>query len=163
MTHATNHPGRQVRVLVPLTLLIVGTALGACTGGGPAPAARTTPSASSGAAAPAKVGATSATVATFSGDGGAPQDTGPFTVHGGAVRFVYSVQPNDVGPVPFLWSMFNQGAPINPASPRARDSCASCDGQQTDELGVVPPGSYYLHVITSRPWTLTVVEAAAGG
>lgn len=97
-------------------------------------------------------------VATFHGDGGGPYDTAAFTVHGRRIHFVYTVQPNDVGPVPFLWSMYPQGSPVDPAHPRAGDSCASCDGQQDDELGVVPAGGYYLHVITSRPWTLTVRE-----
>ena len=97
-------------------------------------------------------------MATFHGDGGKAEDTAAFTVHGGKVRFLYTVQPNDVGPVPFLWSMYDQGTPVKPASPRAGNSCASCDGEQTNDLGTVPAGSYYLHVITSRPWKLTVLE-----
>jgi hypothetical protein len=101
---------------------------------------------------------TGTTVATFHGDGGDPYDTAAFTVHGRRIHFVYTVQPNDVGPVPFLWSMYRQGEPVDPAHPRASDSCASCDGRQDNDLGVVPAGSYHLHVITSRSWTLTVLE-----
>jgi hypothetical protein len=41
-------------------------------------------------------------VATFNGTGDMPQNTEPFTVHGGKVRFRFTVKPNDVGPVPFL-------------------------------------------------------------
>jgi hypothetical protein len=96
-------------------------------------------------------------VATFNGTGDTPQNTQPFTVHGGKVRFRFTVKPNDVGPVPFLSQMFPEGAPVSPNELR-RTSCASCDGQQVDELGSVRSGRYYLHVITSRPWTLTVEE-----
>jgi hypothetical protein len=39
------------------------------------------------------------------------------------------------------------------------NSCGSCDGQQTNDLGHVPEGTYYLLVITSRPWVLTVEES----
>ena len=83
--------------------------------------------------------------------------TAPFTVHGGKVRFRFTVKPNDSGPVPFLSQIFPEGAPVSPNELR-RTSCASCDGEQTDNLGAVRSGSYYLHVITSRPWTLTVEE-----
>jgi hypothetical protein len=96
-------------------------------------------------------------VVTFKGEGGAPQDTAPFTIRGEKVRFLFTVQPNSSGPVPFLSQMFPEGAPVSPNELR-RTSCASCDGQQTDDLGNVRPGSYYLHVITSRPWTLTMQE-----
>jgi hypothetical protein len=96
-------------------------------------------------------------VATFNGTGDRPQNTEPFTVHGGNVRFRFTVKPNDVGPVPFLSQMFPEGAPVSPNELR-RTSCASCDGQQVDDLGSVRAGTYYLHVITSRPWTLTVEE-----
>jgi hypothetical protein len=34
-----------------------------------------------------------------------------------------------------------------------------CKGKQTDDLGNVRAAGYYLHVITSRPWTLIVEEA----
>ena len=97
------------------------------------------------------------TVATFNGQGGKPQDTSPFTTHGGKVRFLFTVQPNSSGPVPFLSQMFPKDAPVS-ANELRRTSCVSCDGPQTDDLGNVRAGSYYLHVITSRPWTLTVQE-----
>jgi len=97
------------------------------------------------------------TVATFNGPGGKPQDTAVFTTHGAKVRFQFTVQPNSSGPVPFLSQMFPKGAPVS-ANELRRTSCASCDGPQTDDLGNVRAGSYYLHVITSRPWTLTVQE-----
>jgi hypothetical protein len=35
---------------------------------------------------------------------------------------------------------------------------ASGGGRSTNALGRVPAGAYYLHVITSRPWTLTIEE-----
>jgi hypothetical protein len=98
------------------------------------------------------------TVASFSGPGGKPQDTSPFTTRGGKVRFLFTVQPNSSGPVPFLSQMFPKGAPVS-ANELRRTSCVSCDGPQTDDLGSVRAGSYYLHVITSRPWTLTVQES----
>jgi hypothetical protein len=98
-----------------------------------------------------------ATVAMFNGLGGKPQDTAPFTTRGGKVRFQFTVQPNSSGPVPFLSQMFPKGAPVS-ANELRRTSCASCDGPQTDDLGNVRAGTYYLHVVTSRPWTLTVQE-----
>jgi hypothetical protein len=97
-------------------------------------------------------------VASFNGDGRAPQDSAPFTVQSGKVRLVYTVQPNDSGPVPFLWQMFRVGTPVGP-NESGRNSCVSCDGQQTNDLGSVPAGNYYLHVITSRPWKLAVEES----
>jgi hypothetical protein len=97
-------------------------------------------------------------VATFSGTGDKPQDTAPFTTHGGKVRLLFTVQPNSSGPVPLLSQMFPKGAPVT-ANEVRRTTCFSCDGPQTDDLGRVPAGSYYLHVITSRPWTLTVQES----
>jgi hypothetical protein len=97
-------------------------------------------------------------VTSFNGDGRAPQDTAPFTVQSGKVRLVYTVQPNDSGPVPFLWQMFRVGTPVGP-NESGRNSCVSCDGPQTNDLGSVPAGNYYLHVITSRPWKLTVEES----
>jgi hypothetical protein len=39
-----------------------------------------------------------------------------------------------------------------------RGSCISCDGRQTDDLGNVRAGTNYLHIVTSRSWTLTVEE-----
>jgi hypothetical protein len=98
------------------------------------------------------------TVATFKGDDGSAHDTKPFTVHGRKVRLVYTVQPNSSGPVPFLVTLFREGT-SGVKNELGRNACVSCDGQQTNELGTVPAGSYYLHVITSRPWTLTVEEA----
>jgi hypothetical protein len=98
-----------------------------------------------------------ATVATFSGPGSKAQDTAPFAIAGGKVRFLFTVQPNSSGPVPFLAQMFPKGAPVS-ANELHRTSCVSCDGPQTDDVGNVREGSYYLHVITSRPWTLTVQE-----
>ena len=96
-----------------------------------------------------------ATVATFNGTGEHSQDTAPFTLQDGKVRFQFTVQPNSTGPVPFLAQMFKEGMPVSP-NELHRTSCASCDGEQIDDLGNVRAGSYYLHVITSRPWTLTV-------
>src|SRR6202011_183037 len=52
-----------------------------------------------------------ATVATFSGPGSKAQDTAPFAIAGGKVRFLFTVQPNSSGPVPFLAQMFPKGAP----------------------------------------------------
>ncbi|MCW2640652.1 MAG: hypothetical protein JWP76_2958 [Dactylosporangium sp.] len=158
MSDATGHL-RRVAVIVPLTLLVASAGLSACAKKTPTPAG---PPVGSANAAPstAKPASGGGTVATFSGDGSAAQDTAPFTLNGTKVRVVYTVQPNDVGPVPFKWSMFAQGAAVNPASPRAANSCASCDGKQTNDLGVVPAGGYYLHVITSRPWTLTVEQSS---
>jgi hypothetical protein len=68
------------------------------------------------------------TVATFNGTGDTPQNTPPFTVHGGKVRFRFTVKPNDSGPVPFLSQMFPEGAPVSPNEfggrpvPRAKGS-----------------------------------------
>jgi hypothetical protein len=98
------------------------------------------------------------TVSTFNGPGGKPQDTSPFDTRGGKVRFLFTVQPNSSGPVPFLSQMFPKGAAVS-ANELRRTSCVSCDGPQTDDLGNVRAGSYYLHVVTSRPWTLTVQES----
>jgi hypothetical protein len=114
----------------------------------------------SGDGTPAARAATSAgwtNIVTFRGDGGPGQNTATFTLREGRVRFVFTVQPNSSGPVPFLSQMFPEGAPVSPNELR-RTSCASCDGQQIDDLGSVRAGNYYLHVITSRPWTLTVQE-----
>lgn len=118
---------------------------------------RTSPSGESAPASEAAATGGWTTVTTFNGGGASPQNTTPFTLHGGKVRFLFTVQPNNSGPVPFLSQMFTEGAPVS-ANELRRTSCASCDGQQTDDLGSVRAGSYYLHVITSRPWTLTVQE-----
>lgn len=97
-------------------------------------------------------------VASFSGPGGKPEDTAPFTTHGGKVRFTFTVQPNSSGPVPFMANMYPKGAPVSP-NELHRAQCIDCKGKQADDLGNVRAGSYYLHVITSRPWTLIVEEA----
>jgi hypothetical protein len=97
-------------------------------------------------------------VASFNGPGDKPEDTAVFTTHGGKVRFTFTVQPNSSGPVPFMANMYPKGAPVSP-NELHRAQCIDCKGKQTDDLGNVRAGSYYLHVITSRPWTLIVEEA----
>jgi hypothetical protein len=97
-------------------------------------------------------------VASFSGPGGKPEDTAVFTTHGGKVRFTFTVQPNSSGAVPFMANMYSKGAPVSP-NELHRAQCIDCKGKQTDDLGNVRAGSYYLHVMTSRPWTLIVEEA----
>lgn len=97
-------------------------------------------------------------VASLSGPGGKPEDTAAFTTHGGKVRFTFTVQPNSSGPVAFMANMYAKGAPVSP-NELHRAQCIDCNGKQTDDLGNVRAGSYYLHVITSRPWTLIVEEA----
>src|SRR3954470_9507606 len=92
-------------------------------------------------------------VASFSGSGDKPEDTPSFTTHGGKLRFTFTVQPNSSGPVPFLSKMYPKGSPVT-ANELRRTQCIDCKGKQTDDLGSVRAGSYYLHVITSRPWTL---------
>jgi hypothetical protein len=111
-------------------------------------------SAAGGASATGSTG-TWTTVVTFNGTGEHSQDTAPFQLPDGKARFLFTVQPNSTGPVPFLAQMFTEGTPVSP-NELHRTSCASCSGEQTDDLGNVRAGSYYLHVITSRPWTLTV-------
>jgi hypothetical protein len=96
-------------------------------------------------------------IASFTGSGAKPEDTAPFTTHGGNVRFRFTVQPNSSGTVPFLANMYPKGSPVSP-NELHRTQCIDCKGPQTDDLGNVRAGSYYLHVITSRPWTLTVDE-----
>lgn len=96
-------------------------------------------------------------IASFSGSGDKPTDTPPFTTHGGKVRFTFTVQPNSTGPVPFLSKMYPKGSPVM-ANELRRTQCMDCKGKQTDDLGNVRAGSYYLHIITSRPWTLVVEE-----
>jgi hypothetical protein len=97
-------------------------------------------------------------VASFSGQGGKPEDTAVFTTHGGKVRFTFTVQPNSSGPVPFMANMYPKGSPVSP-NELHRAQCIDCKGKQADDLGNVRAGSYYLHVIASRPWTLIVEEA----
>jgi hypothetical protein len=97
-------------------------------------------------------------VASFNGAGGKPEDTAVFTTHGGKVRFTFTVQPNSSGPVPFMANMYSKGAQVSP-NELHRAQCIDCKGKQTDDLGNVRAGSYYLHVITSRPWSLIVEEA----
>ena len=97
-------------------------------------------------------------VASFGGPGGKPEDTAVFTTHGGKVRFTFTVQPNSSGPVPFMANMYPKGVPVSP-NELHRAQCIDCKGKQTDDLGNVRAGSYYLHVITSRPWTLIIEEA----
>jgi len=97
-------------------------------------------------------------VASFSGPGGKPEDTAVFTTHGGKVRFSFTVQPNSSGPVPFMANMYPKGSPVSP-NELHRAQCIDCKGKQTDDLGNVRAGAYYLHVMTSRPWTLIVEEA----
>jgi hypothetical protein len=96
-------------------------------------------------------------VASFSGGGGKPEDTAVFTTHGGKVRFTFTVQPNSSGPVPFMANMYPKGAPVSP-NELHRAQCIDCKGKQTDDLGNLRAGSYYLHVMTSRPWALIVEE-----
>jgi hypothetical protein len=97
-------------------------------------------------------------IASFAGLGGKPEDTAPFATHGGKVRFTFTVQPNSSGPVPFLTTMYPKGAPVTP-NELHRTQCIDCKGKLTDDLGNVRAGSYYLHVLTSRPWTLVVEES----
>jgi len=97
-------------------------------------------------------------VATVAGDGSAVKDSAPFATHGGKVRVVFTVQPNSTGPVPLKWVMFKEGAPSGPLGV-IEDSCVSCDGEHVGNPERVPAGSYYVHVLTSRPWTLKVEEA----
>ncbi len=98
-----------------------------------------------------------AQIASFSGTGDKPADMPSFTTHGGKIRFTFTVQPNSSGPVPFLSKMYPKGSPAT-ANELRRTQCIDCNGKQTDDLGSVRAGSYYLHVVTSRPWTLIVEE-----
>ena len=96
-------------------------------------------------------------MATVTGEGGVTKDSTPFTVRGGKVRVVFTVQPNSTGPVPLKWVMFKEGTPPGPLGV-IEDSCASCDGEHIGSPERVAAGSYYVHVLTSRPWTLRVEE-----
>jgi hypothetical protein len=96
-------------------------------------------------------------IASLAGPGGKAEDTVLFATHGGKVRFTVTVQPNNSGPVPFLATMYPKGSPVTP-NELHRTQCIDCKGKLTDDLGNVRVGSYYLHVITSRPWTLVVEE-----
>jgi hypothetical protein len=140
---------------VPLLLV---AALAACSAGG---ASGSSASGSGGAAGGSPGGAQAGgggwiVVAQASGDAD-HQTTAPFALNGKEVRFVYTVEPNSTGPVPLLWKMRPEGAPLT-AEERAGQSCIECDGEQIDELHIVPAGRYYVQVITSRPWTLKVEE-----
>ena len=97
-------------------------------------------------------------MATVTGEGGVTKDSAPFAVPGGKVRVVFTVQPNTTGPVPLKWVMFKEGTPPGPLGV-IEDSCVSCDGEHTGNPERVAAGSYYMHVLTSRPWTLRVEEA----
>src|ERR1700730_5048827 len=76
------------------------------------------------------------TVATFKGDGGPAYDTKAFAVHGRKVRVAFTVQPNSSGPVPLLWSLFREGTSCV-KNELERHACVSCDGPQTNEIGIV--------------------------
>src|ERR1700730_18192571 len=73
-------------------------------------------------------------IASFSGSGDKPEDTAPFTTHGGKVRFTFTVQPNSSGSVPFLSKMYTRGSPVAVDELR-RTQCIDCTGKQTDDLG----------------------------
>jgi hypothetical protein len=141
---------RRTMTLVPLLLAL---ALAACGSGG-VPGAAGSSAAGSAASRPASGGWT--VVAQANGDAD-HQTTAPFALTGKEVRFVYTVQPNSTGPVPLLWNMRPEGEPVTTQA-RASQSCVECDGEQTNDLHVVPAGRYYVQVITSRPWTLKVEE-----
>src|SRR3954447_6669395 len=138
---------RRTMTLVPLLLAL---ALAACGSGG-VPGAAGSSAAGSAASRPASGGGWTV-VAQASGDAD-HQTTAPFALNGKEVRFVYTVQPNPAGPGPLLWNMRPEGEPVTTQA-RASQSCVECDGEQTNDLHVVPAGRYYVQVITSRPWTL---------
>jgi hypothetical protein len=99
-------------------------------------------------------------VATFSGTGGKPnEETAPFTLKTGQWRVRFTVQPNSVGPVPFKWTEYRQGDSVDFQHGLSSNSCASCDGEQVNSDRNNADGSYYLRILTSRPWTLTVEQA----
>ena len=140
------------RYLCAAAMLAGFGALTACHGG-----TTTSPGAASGApttTAAAKSGWT--TVATFRGDGGSDGKGADFTIPAGKVRVMWTVQPNDVGPVPLMWEI--DGVLNGAEVPYGGTGCASCDGQQTYDVGPFRAGTYHLKVLTSRPWTLTVEE-----
>lgn len=95
-------------------------------------------------------------MATFRGDGGSDRKGADFTIPAGKVRVMWTVQPNDVGPVPLMWEI--DGVLNGAEVPYGGTNCASCDGQQTYDVGPFRAGTYHLKVLTSRPWTLTVEE-----
>ncbi|MGH9410688.1 MAG: hypothetical protein ACRD1V_14690 [Vicinamibacterales bacterium] len=99
------------------------------------------------------------TIATFSGSG--TQDTAAFTATGGNLRFDVTVQPNSSGPVPLLLKMYPKGAPVD-AHERVRLQCIDCKGPQILDAGKVAAGTYFVHVTTSRPWTMKVEENSGG-
>lgn len=99
-------------------------------------------------------------VATFSGTGSKPnEETAPFTLKTGQWRVRFTVQPNSVGPVPFKWTEYRQGDPADFQHRLSSNSCASCDGEQINSDRNNADGAYYLRVLTSRPWKLTVEQA----
>src|SRR5262245_807157 len=137
---------RRFARFAPLLLAAALTACSSSGGGGPA----------AGSPAAGQPGGGWTVVAQVSGDADR-QTTAPFALNGKEVRFVYTVEHNSTGPVPLLWKMRPEGDPLT-AQARASQSCIDCDGEQTDDLHIVPAGRYYLEVLTSRPWTLTVEE-----
>src|SRR5256885_8574463 len=129
----------QVAILVIAGVLAGGVATGCATKTVSTPATPVAPAATGstgqggqGNAPATGSGRDTGVVATFHGDGGAPYDSTAFAVHGGHVQLVYTAQPNETGPVPFLWAMYPQGAQPGPTNQRAGDSCPSCDGKQTN-------------------------------
>jgi hypothetical protein len=99
-------------------------------------------------------------VATFSGTGEKPnEETAPFTLKTGQWRVRYTVQPNSVGPVPFKWTEYRQGDPADFNHGLSSNSCVDCSGEQINSDRNNADGSYYLRILTSRPWTLTVEQA----
>lgn len=105
--------------------------LSACGGGNAAPANAAPAHASSAHSAAAGEASGWQTVATFKGDGGADYKSADFTVPAGKVRVVWTVQPNDVGPVPMMWEI--DGTVNGSDLAYGGSSCPACDGQQTYE------------------------------
>jgi len=136
---------------VRIALVTLAAAISVCACGGKSASGDSTPGQSASAG-----GWT--TVATVTGDGTAVKDSAPFATHGGKVRVLFTVQPNSTGPVPLKWAMFKEGTPSGPLGV-IEDSCVSCDGEHVGNPERVAAGSYYVHVLTSRPWTLKVEEA----
>jgi hypothetical protein len=98
-------------------------------------------------------------VATFTGTGDQASDTPPFTLKTGQWRVRYTVEPNSVGPVPFKWTLYRQGDPADFNHRLSSNSCVSCESEQINSDRNNADGSYYLNILTSRPWTLTVEQA----
>jgi hypothetical protein len=131
-------------------LVVLGFALTACGGS-------SQPASSAGETQGASRAGTWKQVVVMQGDGGQPVDTQAFELNGGKIRFVYTVQQNGTGSVPFLTQVLPGGAPVG-ASEVHRTSCLDCKGEQTDEAGAIRAGGYYLHIVTSRSWKMTVYE-----